>query len=145
MPGGLLALQPLSAAVPAGHCRALCAGKDAEAAAAKKARRRQEVGLSDTGSRFQWLVKLMGYYSKESSMVRNSGILYLNSRAVASNAEFLRMFDLEATWENEFYINCLHLWIIFVRIRKEGPEMKQLSQEVFDNFWQDIQKGMYHR
>ena len=22
--------------------------------------------------------------------------------------------------------------------------MKQLSQEVFDNFWQDMQKGMYH-
>lgn len=78
-------------------------------------------------------------------MVRSSGILYLNSRAVASNQEFLLLFDLEATWENEFYVNCLHLWMIFVRIRKEGPGMKQLSQEVFDNFWQDIQKGMYHR
>ena len=130
--------------------RALSGKKDANeavvsaAAEGKKSRRQHEVGLSEKGSRFQWLLKLMGYYGKESTIIRSSGILYLNARAVASSEEFLQQFDLDATWENEFYVNCLHLWMIFVRIRKEGPGMKQLSQEVFDNFWQDMQKGMYH-
>jgi cytochrome b pre-mRNA-processing protein 3 len=116
----------------------------ASPAADKRARRQHEVGLSETGSRFEWLLKWMGYYGKESKIIRSSGILYLNAREVASSPEFLKQFELEQTWENEFYVNCLHLWIIFVRIRKEGPAMKQLSQEVFDNFWQDMQKGMYH-
>jgi cytochrome b pre-mRNA-processing protein 3 len=132
------------------HSRAFSGKKDANeavvsaAAEGKKSRRQHEVGLSEKGSRFQWLLKLMGYYGKESTIIRSSGILYLNARAVASSEEFLLQFDLDATWENEFYVNCLHLWMIFVRIRKEGPGMKQLSQEVFDNFWQDMQKGMYH-
>ena len=140
----------LPQSLPAGGCRFLsgeAGGAGVEGGAGgtgKKVRRQHEVGLSEWGARFQWLLKAMGYYGKESTIIRNSGILYLNARAVASNPEFLRQFDLEETWENEFYVNCLHLWMIFVRIRKEGPEYKQLSQEVFDNFWQDIQKGMYH-
>ena len=132
---------------PASACRSLAGEAGVEGGAAgegKKVRRQHEVGLSEWGARFQWLLKAMGYFGKESTIIRNSGILYLNARAVASNPEFLRQFDLEETWESEFYVNCLHLWMIFVRIRKEGPEYKQLSQEVFDNFWQDIQKGMYH-
>jgi len=120
------------------------AEKEGAVAAEKRARRQHEVGLSETGSRFAWLLKWMGYYGKESTIIRNSGILYLRAREVASSPDFLQQFELEATWENEFYVNCLHLWMIFVRIRKEGPDMKQLSQEVFDNFWQDMQKGMYH-
>ena len=84
------------------------------AGAGKKVRRQHEVGLSEWGARFQWLLKAMGYYGKESTIIRNSGILYLNARAVASNPDFLRLFDLEETWENEFYVNCLHIWMIFV-------------------------------
>lgn len=150
---GARAMQPTSRTVflqTRAGCRSLsgeAGGAGVEggvAGAGKKVRRQHEVGLSEWGARFQWLLKAMGYYGKESTIIRNSGILYLNARAVASNPDFLRLFDLEETWENEFYVNCLHLWMIFARIRKEGPEYKQLSQEVFDNFWQDIQKGMYH-
>ena len=147
-PGALPVLVP--AVLAAGRwARAASGGADAAdksaaPAADKRARRQHEVGLSETGSRFEWLLKWMGYYGKESKIIRSSGILYLNAREVASSPEFLKQFELEQTWENEFYVNCLHLWIIFVRIRKEGPELKQLSQEVFDNFWQDMQKGMYH-
>ena len=142
-------LQPAAAMPGASPTRTMCgeasaAGKAAADAAERKARRQHEVGLSETGTRLQWLLKWMGYYGKEATIVRNSGILYLNARSVASDGDFLRQFELEETWENEFYINCLHLWMIFVRIRQEGPTMKQLSQEVFDNFWQDMQKGMYH-
>jgi cytochrome b pre-mRNA-processing protein 3 len=129
--------------------RALSAGAGGEAppsdgAAEKKVRRRQEVGLSEWGDRLRGLLKFVGYYSKESTMIRNSSKLYLNARAVVVDTDFLGQFDLEDSWENEFYVNCLHLWMIFVRIRKEGPGMKQLSQEVFDNFWNDMQQGMFH-
>ena len=149
---GIAALSPtcISLALKDVRCRTLSGDSGAGAAGkgddrvAKKARRQHEVGLSEWGSRVQWLLKFMGYYGKESKIIRSSGILYLNARAVASNPDFLRQFELEESWESEFYVNCLHLWMILVRIRKEGPEMKQLSQEVFDNFWQDLQKGMYH-
>ena len=148
---GAPALQPAMPAMPGG--RAMSEGgkldgryidSEGKEGASKKVRRQQEVGLSEKGSRFQWLLKALGYYGKESSLIRSSGILYLNARNVASNPDFLLQFELEQTWESEFYVNCLHLWMIFVRIRKEGPALKQLSQEVFDNFWQDMQKGMFH-
>lgn len=47
-------------------------------------------------------------------------------------------FDFN-TW---YSMSVLHLWIVFVRLRREGQAGQDLSQTLFDNFWTDAERRM---
>mmetsp|Transcript_41266 Transcript_41266/g.64491 ORF Transcript_41266/g.64491 Transcript_41266/m.64491 type:complete len:246 (+) Transcript_41266:114-851(+) len=89
------------------------------------------------------VLKWLGFYSEESKMIRSSHRLYLAARSQARKPEFRKHFGMEESFENEFCLESLHVWMILVRLRREGAECKQLQQDVFDNFWDDKQKQMF--
>jgi hypothetical protein len=37
-----------------------------------------------------------------------------------------------------FYLECLHVWMVLVRLRKEGKASATLKQDFFDRFWEDM-------
>ncbi len=48
------------------------------------------IKLNEIGSRLNWLLKSLGFYSNEAVDIRNSAMLYLNAREQAARPEFTR-------------------------------------------------------
>uniref|UniRef100_A0A7S4KIP2 Ubiquinol-cytochrome c chaperone domain-containing protein n=2 Tax=Guillardia theta TaxID=55529 RepID=A0A7S4KIP2_GUITH len=99
------------------------------------------VDFKPTSSIFETALRLVGFYSKESKITRSALNLYLNARQHADNPNFLKHFGMPNDFNKQFCIISIHMWMIFVRLRKESVG-KQLSQEVFDNLWFDAQKHL---
>mmetsp|Transcript_7959 Transcript_7959/g.23953 ORF Transcript_7959/g.23953 Transcript_7959/m.23953 type:complete len:258 (+) Transcript_7959:75-848(+) len=89
-----------------------------------------------------WILRLLGYYTQESTDIRSSIMLYTNAREQAARQEFLRQLGVENDLASRFQLECLHVWMIFVRLRREGKRGKAMSQEVFDRFWEDMTKQL---
>ncbi len=47
---------------------------------------------------------------------------------------------MEESPSARYYLECLHVWMVLVRLRREGKKGKQMSQEVFDRFCEDTTK-----
>jgi len=98
---------------------------------------------SEAGGRFEWLLDMLGYNTKEAMQVRSAAALYVLARDQSSQAEFVEHFGLEKSFENRFYLECLHIWMILVRLRKEGALGKATQQELFENFHSDLTTQMH--
>jgi len=54
----------------------------------------------------------------------------------------IKELELKDTFQTWFEVTVLHLWIMFVRLRRE-PGGEKLSQNVFDSFWSEAEQRMY--
>mmetsp|Transcript_23175 Transcript_23175/g.38133 ORF Transcript_23175/g.38133 Transcript_23175/m.38133 type:complete len:267 (-) Transcript_23175:65-865(-) len=90
-------------------------------------------------SRIRWILKLMGYYSRESVLIRNAKVIFAGMRKQASRPEF-HAIGLGTTPTTEFSIVTLHMWMYFARLRSEGEDGKNLQKELFILFMQYVDK-----
>ncbi|KAJ1489693.1 ubiquinol-cytochrome C chaperone-domain-containing protein [Baffinella frigidus] len=100
------------------------------------------VSINAVGGRFAWLLNMLGYNSEEAKQIRSSSTLYLRARDQSGRAEFREKLGLVASFENRYYLECLHVWMILMRLRSEGPNGKLISQDLFDNFHTDLTTQM---
>ena len=86
------------------------------------------------------MLRLGGYYSKESRLMRAAGGLYDSVTEIAINPRFLKLFEIPADdFQHQHAALCLHMWLILTRLRPEGKEGKELSQIFYDNFQDDLE------
>ena len=55
-------------------------------------------------------------------------------------AQFFKYCGLQEDFSTCFYLECLHVWMLLVRLRREGSKTTDLRQDLFDRFWEDITK-----
>jgi hypothetical protein len=47
---------------------------------------------------------------------------------------------LENNFRGQFSVTALHIWLSLARLRSEGAVGKQMSQKLYDDWWEDVQK-----
>lgn len=99
-----------------------------------------ETESADTTSYFrQLLLKLGGYYSKESTFMRSADSLYSAVREQAGNPKLFAALVCSDDFQHQHALLCLHVWLLLVRLRSEGSDGRKLSQLLYDNFQDDIE------
>lgn len=86
------------------------------------------------------MLRLGGYYSKESRLMRAAGGLYDSVTEIAINPRFFKLFEIPAgDFQHQHAALCLHMWLLLTRLRPEGTEGKELAQLFYDNFQDDLE------
>ncbi|KAM9991185.1 hypothetical protein ACTFIZ_004588 [Dictyostelium cf. discoideum] len=87
-----------------------------------------------------WHLSLLGFYSKDTISLHNSYRIYEEIAKQASDIEFYKQSNLPVNVRSWFAISVLHIWIVFVRLRKDLKLSKQLQIDLYDRFWEDLEK-----
>ncbi|KYQ88443.1 hypothetical protein DLAC_11148 [Tieghemostelium lacteum] len=86
----------------------------------------------------KWYYKLMGIYSTNTKSLHASFQIYQTISNQASNISFYKEFNLPINVRSWFVVTLLHVWMVLVRLRKDGEASKQLSTDIYDRFWDDL-------
>jgi len=90
----------------------------------------------------------MGFYGKTSTRIRYANYMYDSCLTRSDDATLiaaLGVVDDNAEFLLRFECVSLHVWMCLVRLRMEGDEGRKLSQELFDNFWDDMVNEIRHK
>ncbi|KAL6051761.1 Serine carboxypeptidase 3 [Balamuthia mandrillaris] len=73
----------------------------------------------------------------------NAGQLYIFVRHQSRKDELYDLLGYNHRSVMEWFtISLLHLWMVMVRLRSEGWRGKQLSQELFTEFWNEVEDSL---
>lgn len=84
-------------------------------------------------------LKIGGFYSKESTIMRAAGGLYDCVAEQATAPDLFDSLELPQDFQHQHALLCLHVWLLLVRLRPEGPDGKKLAQMMYDNFQDDVE------
>ncbi|GAM20004.1 hypothetical protein SAMD00019534_031790, partial [Acytostelium subglobosum LB1] len=101
-------------------------------------------------SKQKWYLKLMGLYSFDSLSLNNSHSIYDAIANQTANPEMYKAIGLPTTVRGWFAMTVLHMWMVFVRLRKDGKDGSKLTTDLYDRFWEDLETrivrgGINHR
>ncbi|KAF2077633.1 hypothetical protein CYY_001096 [Polysphondylium violaceum] len=91
----------------------------------------------------KWYLKLLGIYSKDTVSLHNSYSIYEAIARTSSDIRFYRDFNLPINVRSWFAVSCVHLWIVLVRLRKDINTSKQLSSDLYDRYWEDLETKIH--
>ena len=89
-----------------------------------------------------FVLKMLGYYSVESTMARRAENLFRSAEHQSRKASFYVSGKVSKDFKSKHVLLALHVWMIHKRlIRKESAldieYNKQLQEQLFDTFWSD--------
>jgi cytochrome b pre-mRNA-processing protein 3 len=93
--------------------------------------------------RWNWLLKLLGYYGNESTDIRSGQALFRSSEQQSTLAvkdpAFGLSFDFfdSKNFMQHQQLLMLHVWMIHRRLLKESESGKALQEVLFDTLWED--------
>ncbi|EFA75397.1 hypothetical protein PPL_11476 [Heterostelium album PN500] len=98
----------------------------------------------------KWYLKLMGLYTKDTLFLNISHSIYDSIAIHTSNPALYKSVGLPLTVRSWFAMTLLHMWMVFVRLRKDGKVANKLSTDIYDRFWEDLEKrivrgGIQHK
>eukprot|EP00297_Palpitomonas_bilix_P010460 CAMPEP_0113888030 /NCGR_PEP_ID=MMETSP0780_2-20120614/12601_1 /TAXON_ID=652834 /ORGANISM="Palpitomonas bilix" /LENGTH=255 /DNA_ID=CAMNT_0000876745 /DNA_START=30 /DNA_END=797 /DNA_ORIENTATION=+ /assembly_acc=CAM_ASM_000599 len=93
-----------------------------------------------TESKYGWALNMLGYYTDESKVIRYSRVLYENVKKQSETPYFVTKCGVEEELRHVLAMTGLHLWMVLVRLRREGEYGKDLGQGLYDVFWEDMTK-----
>ncbi|KAG6549688.1 hypothetical protein Mapa_008667 [Marchantia paleacea] len=85
-------------------------------------------------------LKLLGFYSRESQLIRGSKILYTRISAQADKRDLYASFALEKNFRTTHAMLLLHMWLTLVRLRAEGNDGSKVGQSLYEIFNHDLEK-----
>lgn len=91
------------------------------------------------------LYKLMtlGAASNQSYQIRASHSLYeLTLQHVVRHPQLYKLCQLEENMRGWFALTVLHAWMLLVRLRTDEQQGQELSQEIFNHFWADLERRL---
>ncbi|EGG22834.1 hypothetical protein DFA_04964 [Cavenderia fasciculata] len=102
--------------------------------------------VNDKGN---WLAALVSYAKTDAFSIHTSFALYDAIAIQTSNPALYKTMGLPLTVRSWFAATLLHVWMVFVRLRKE-KDVNTLSTDLYDRFWEDLEKrivrgGINHR
>eukprot|EP01133_Synstelium_polycarpum_P001138 gene1138-1300_t len=86
-----------------------------------------------------WFFKVMGLYSSDTLSLHNSYAIYDSLAKQTSNPALYTSVGLPFTVRSWFAVTVVHMWMVFVRLRKDGKGAKQLTTDLYDRFWEDLE------
>lgn len=88
--------------------------------------------------RWDWLLKLFGYYRGETARHRHSTILLNACAQQAARREFYENLRLEPKFMNMQAILMVHIWLVHRRLIQEGDQGRMMDEAVFDRLWEEV-------
>ncbi len=85
-------------------------------------------------------LRLAGFYSRESSILRGGRGLYSAVTDHVDDPRFPTVFGLPHAFATTHALLTLHVWLLLARLRQEGRDGKDLSQMLYDNFAEDVER-----
>lgn len=86
-----------------------------------------------------FLLKLGGFYSKESQQMRGSKRLYDRVVENSESPELRAALGLPQTFAATHSLLCLHIWLLLVRLKLEGEDGAELAQILYEGFQDDVE------
>ncbi|CAI5485575.1 unnamed protein product [Closterium sp. Naga37s-1] len=83
---------------------------------------------------------VLGYYSKESELIRGANALYKAVTRQADDEMFLRALGLPSQFRTHHALLVLHTWLALLRLRKEGAQGAAVGQTFYDTFNHDVER-----
>ncbi|CAI5495495.1 unnamed protein product [Closterium sp. Naga37s-1] len=88
---------------------------------------------------------VLGYYSKESELIRGANALYRAVTRQADDEMFLRgglwsSLGLPSQFRTHHALLVLHTWLALLRLRKEGAQGAAVGQTFYDTFNHDVER-----
>ncbi|CAM6117544.1 unnamed protein product [Calypogeia fissa] len=85
-------------------------------------------------------LKLLGFYSRESQLIRGSKTLYARISNHVERPELYASFVLEKSFRTTHAMLLLHVWLTLVRLRSEGKDGTKVGQNLYEQFNHDLEK-----
>ena len=89
------------------------------------------------------LLWMLGFYSKESQMVRGATRLLEATVQQAGDPRLFRAVGLADDFRGRHALLCLHVWMVLHRLKRQGPDAKALAQDYYDYFQYDVEKRVH--
>eukprot|EP00301_Raphidiophrys_heterophryoidea_P000277 c10135_g2_i1.p1 GENE.c10135_g2_i1~~c10135_g2_i1.p1 ORF type:complete len:283 (-),score=79.51 c10135_g2_i1:390-1187(-) len=88
-----------------------------------------------------WFLRLLGFYSKESTLSRQASVFVILAKDQSENVQFFENLGLPQTFQTKYMVAGLHIWMIWHRIRSvDTKEGQELGAAMFDLFWEQTTK-----
>lgn len=81
-----------------------------------------------------------GYYSKHSTYMRGAAELNTCIREQALNDDVMKQLSVPDDFQHQHAMLCLHVWLVLKRLRMEGKPGREISQIMYDNFQEEVEK-----
>ena len=88
------------------------------------------------------VLKVGGYYSKESQLVRGSNSLLKMTLDHCEGSGVREALGLEDDFRTKHAFLCLHVWMVLRRLRNSGQDGKKVSQFFYDNFQHEVEMSV---
>ncbi|KAK9846410.1 hypothetical protein WJX81_003307 [Elliptochloris bilobata] len=85
------------------------------------------------------LLRLFGFYTRESRLLRGAKALHAAVQEQAENPALYEALGLERRFANTHALLCLHVWMTLVRLRGEGRDGKDLAQMLYESFQDNVE------
>jgi len=79
-----------------------------------------------------------GFYGKQSTLIRQSNRMFETCIQRSKSPELQKALGLDDSFSSMYTLLTLHVWMCLAKLRSSGPDGKQLSQSLFDNFWDEM-------
>lgn len=84
------------------------------------------------------LLSLAGFHGRTSTLIRHANYMYHNCLERTDDPKLVQALGLSDEFVSRFELLSLHIWMCLARLRMDGKTGSKLSQELFDNFWDDM-------
>ncbi|XP_024519640.1 uncharacterized protein LOC9661590 [Selaginella moellendorffii] len=88
------------------------------------------------------MLKVLGFYSKESTRIRGAKRLYARITSQVENPELYSSFGLEKKFRTVHAMLLLHVWMVLVRLRTE-EKGENIGQTMYEVFNLDLEQRIY--
>lgn len=86
------------------------------------------------------VLKLLGYYGKQSRLIRGANTLYSRISHQVDQPELYANFALEQSFRTTHAMLVLYMWLSLCRLRSEGKDGGAMGQSLYDAFNHDLER-----
>merc|ERR1712086_139463 len=79
-----------------------------------------------------------GFYGRKSTLIRQANRMYDNCLSRAKSPELAAALGLDDSFSSRYVLLVIHIWMCLAKLRNVGGDGRELSQILFDNFWDDM-------
>jgi len=86
------------------------------------------------------VLKLLGYYGKQSRLIRGANTLYSRISSQVNQPKLYANFALEQNFRTTHAMLVLYMWLSLCRLRSEGRDGGAMGQSLYDAFNHDLER-----
>ncbi|CAI8010822.1 Ubiquinol-cytochrome-c reductase complex assembly factor 1 [Geodia barretti] len=84
--------------------------------------------------------RMTGFYSRKNVLRRSALWIYKNTFDDIDYESFFRVCKLPDSMHSWFLVAHLHMWLVMVRLRREGEDGQFLTKQLVEMFWEDVKQ-----